>query len=396
MSRFYSYLHSAVTMLEEYTGAEPFATFSKKYFARFKKFGSRDRKLISHLCYCYFRTGKSLRALSVEDRLTTGLFFCSDAPNEMLETYRPEWNRETHLSLEEKFHLCGLDAKADAVFPWPDELSEGMDKELFTASFFQQPSLFIRIRPGKKDKVMAQLKQAAISFDLIRENAIALKPGTNIDGLLAVNTDVVIQDLSSQRVGELMTLAEKQDTTPFTVWDCCAASGGKSLLAYDLLRSAELTVSDIRESVLMNLKKRFAEAGIRKYQLFATDLSSGDTFRPPPALQGKHPFDLVLADVPCSGSGTWSRTPEQLFYFEKERINAYAALQQKILSRVVPFVKPGGYLLYSTCSVFHGENERILSFLKAQFHLRVVKMELLKGYSEKADTMFAALLQRSE
>jgi 16S rRNA (cytosine967-C5)-methyltransferase len=256
--------------------------------------------------------------------------------------------------------------------------------------------LYIRIRPGKKDKVMAQLKQADISFDLIRENAIALKPGTNIDGLLAVNTDVVIQDLSSQRVGELMTLAEKPDHTPFTVWDCCAASGGKSMLAYDLLKNTELTVSDIRESVLVNLKKRFAEAGIRKYQLFAADLTSGDTFRTPPALAGKPQFDMVVADVPCSGSGTWSRTPEQLFYFTKERIVTYSALQKKIVSRVLPFVKPGGYFLYSTCSVFQQENEDIIAFLKEQFHLRVVKMELLKGYSDKADTMFAALLQRSE
>jgi 16S rRNA (cytosine967-C5)-methyltransferase len=113
---------------------------------------------------------------------------------------------------------------------------------------------------------------------------------------------------------------------------------------------------------------------------------------PPGGIPG--PFDLVICDVPCTGSGTWGRTPEQLFYFNPAEIAQYAALQKKILSGVIPQLKAGAYLLYSTCSVFTKENEEAAGFLKQQFHLRLVKMELLEGYHRKADTMFAALLQK--
>jgi 16S rRNA (cytosine967-C5)-methyltransferase len=57
-------------------------------------------------------------------------------------------------------------------------------------------------------------------------------------------------------------------------------------------------------------------------------------------------------------------------------------------------LEPGGYLLYITCSVFKKENEEAVNFVKEKFHLQLVKMELQKGYDKKADTMFAALLQK--
>ena len=74
MSRYHSYLNTAVTILTNYKGEEPFAGYIKKFFAANKKYGSKDRKSISHLCYCYFRTGKALPKLSVEDRIVAGLF----------------------------------------------------------------------------------------------------------------------------------------------------------------------------------------------------------------------------------------------------------------------------------------------------------------------------------
>jgi len=60
MSRYFSYLNSTKGILSAYNGEEPFASFIKKYFAVHKKFGSRDRKQISHLCYCYFRLGNAM------------------------------------------------------------------------------------------------------------------------------------------------------------------------------------------------------------------------------------------------------------------------------------------------------------------------------------------------
>jgi 16S rRNA (cytosine967-C5)-methyltransferase len=72
----------------------------------------------------------------------------------------------------------------------------------------------------------------------------------------------------------------------------------------------------------------------------------------------------------------------------------YAALQKKIVTNALTRLRPGGYFLNITCSVFKKENEETVEFLKEKFHLQLMKMEYLKGYDKKADTMFAALLQQ--
>lgn len=177
------------------------------------------------------------------------------------------------------------------------------------------------------------------------------------------------------------------------LWDCCAGSGGKSIMAYDHNPSIELAVSDVRKSILANLESRFKTAGIRKYKSFKADLAHSPLSIPHPIAIGSS-FDFIIADVPCSGSGTWGRTPEQLSFFDKKEIESYSRLQKRIVDNIVPHLDPGGHLLYITCSVFKKENEEVVEYIKQKFHLEVKKMELLKGYEIKADSMFAALLQK--
>ena len=83
MSRYHSYLNSAKEILSAYKGEQPFGFFLKDFFARYKKYGSKDRKQISHLCYCYFRLGKAAMGLPVEERILMGLFLCSNESNEI-------------------------------------------------------------------------------------------------------------------------------------------------------------------------------------------------------------------------------------------------------------------------------------------------------------------------
>ena len=174
---------------------------------------------------------------------------------------------------------------------------------------------------------------------------------------------------------------------PFSVWDCCAASGGKSILAVDILPNIQLTVSDIRPAILHNLQKRFAEAGIRQYRAVVSDLSANKA-------AFHNSFQLVICDVPCSGSGTWGRTPEQLCFFEESQIKTYHQLQQKIVSNAIAGLQDKGYFLYITCSVFAAENENMVHFIMEKFGLQLLHAELLKGWENKADSMFAALLQK--
>ena len=385
-------MNSAATILHAYKGEQPFNLFLKSFFNRYKKFGSRDRKQISQLCYSYFRLGHALQELPTDERILTGLFLCEMHSQEILEELKPEWNELIALSAEEKSEVLNFSTRE--IFPWLEELSSKVDLIEFCNSFLIQPDLFLRLRPGMEGRVKQKLHEAGIIFNEINHSCLALENSVQVDKLITLDEEAVIQDYNSQRVGEFLKPVQystKDSSSQLTVYDCCAASGGKSILAYDVLSPMQLTVSDIRESIISNLKRRFELTGIKKYQAFVQDLTSSNKN---PMIKNENIFDLVIADAPCSGSGTWSRTPEQLYYFHKEKIDYYSNLQKSILENVVPLVRKGGYLLYITCSVFKKENEDVIEYLETDLNLKVQKVELLKGYDKKADTLFAALLQR--
>lgn len=386
MSIVQSHLNSAVAIIEQYRGEEPLASFLRKYFSRYKKYGSKDRKQITHLCYCYFRLGKALMNIPTSQRIVAALFLCSSTPDLLLDTLKPEWSDKVLLPVEEKWAIAEGKDMMSNIFPWSELLSAGLDHLQFCKSLLIQPDLFLRIRPGKTEQVQLKLQQAGIIFSRPNATCIALDNRTKIDELIILDKEAVVQDYNSQKVGDFLSLLPVQNKR--RVWDCCAASGGKSIMAVDMLGDIKLTVSDIRESILINLRKRFATAGIKEYSSFVADLS---VKRLP---ESDDKFDLVIADVPCSGSGTWGRTPEQLFYFKEEMIEQYARLQKQIMSNVLHHVSPGGYILYITCSVFKAENEEVVNWYLKQNQLNLIKMELLQGYSFKADTMFAALMQK--
>jgi 16S rRNA (cytosine967-C5)-methyltransferase len=391
VSRYHSYLNSAVSILKTYRGDEPFASFLKKYFAANKKFGSKDRKQVSNLCYCFFRLGKAVMNVSLEEKILTALFLCSDQSNEILEALKPEWNKKINLTNQKKLLIinppagrAGYSLLITDVFPWKEELSAEIDYEEFSKSFFIQPDLFLRLRPGKENAVKLKLLDAGIQFRSLSSTCLSLSNASKIDSILEPDKEAVIQDYSSQQTGGFIKSAIVNPKLKINLWDCCAGSGGKSLMAYDSNTKIDLTVSDVRESILANLKKRFETAGIKKYEAFVADLTGN---RQP--VTGS--YDLIIADVPCTGSGTWSRTPEQLYFFDEKKIREYSVLQRKIVSNVIPHLKPGGCFIYLTCSVFRRENEEMVEFIRQNFQLALKQTEILKGYDKKADSMFVAV-----
>ncbi len=388
--RYHSYLNSAKTIIDSYRGDVPFAAFLKKYFNAHKKYGGKDRKQIAALCYNFYRLGKALPQLPVEEKIIVAVFLCEEKSNEFLQFHKPEWNEIITKPLAEKITIAGF--AAEDVFPWAEELSSGIDAELFRHSFFKQPDLFLRIRPGNKETVVKKLQDAGIGFVMINDNCIALPNSTKIDNLLETDKEVVVQDFNSQQVLDFFKDEARHIVDPVSVWDCCAASGGKSILAYDTFYGKiDLTVSDIRESILSNLKNRFETAGIKNYRSFIADLTETDTPQGPADQLPTPDAQLIICDAPCTGSGTWSRTPEQLYYLKRKTIDVYVAMQQQIVSNVIPHLQTGGLFIYITCSVFKNENEDMVSFITKKFHLQLLQMELLKGYDKKADSMFVAV-----
>lgn len=384
MSRFYSHINTAKTILSIYNGNVPFAIFLKQFFAKEKKYGSRDRKIISSLCYNCFRTGSALSEKPADERLLISMFLCSNSQNQVLENVKPEWNEKVTLPLAEKIEITGIDLKK--IFTFSEELSAGADAGDFNVSFLIQPRLFARLRPAKHEKVKQKLTAAQINFTEVNDTCLAFANSTRLEDVIDIDKEAVIQDLNSQRTGEFISAVVLPEKA--SVWDCCAASGGKSILAHDLIENLQLTVSDVRESIIQNLEKRFKKADIKDYSLFVADLVDYKNLHE--KLRDKK-FDLIICDAPCSGSGTWSRTPEQLTFFNKKDILKYSILQRNICANTIPFLKKGGYFLYITCSVFKKENEEIVGFIQQQTSLSLVKSELLTGYHLQADTMFAAL-----
>lgn len=387
MSRLHSHISSAVTVIKKYDGTQPFSDHLKGFFSREKKYGSRDRKSIAELSYAYFRTGRAMQHEPTEKKILAGLFLLENSSNEFLQQIEPGWNDKVGLSLPEKLSLLGINESA--IFTFSNELPGEIDPVLFARSFLRQPRLFLRARPGKHATVLQKLNDAGVPFETLGADCISLPNASKIDAILKINNEVLIQDMNSQKVLDFITATPSynKEKKP-DAWDCCAASGGKSILLYDRLRGeVRLTVSDIREGILVNLKKRLADAGISINKSFVADLS-----KPVKTEYGK--FDIILCDAPCTGSGTWSRTPEQLYYFNSKKVDEYALLQKNIISNTLPSLAEGGLFFYITCSVFKKENEAQVKFIQEQPGIQLLKWEYLQGYEDFADTMFVSVFTK--
>ncbi|MDP4149442.1 MAG: Fmu (Sun) domain-containing protein [Bacteroidota bacterium] len=386
-------LRYAVRIIAAYHGEIPLQGWLKSFFREHKQMGSHDRRVVADLVYGFYRLGHALPDAPVQERLLAGLFLCHDFSCDLLGYFKPEWNGHSASAMEEKLSLCraaGLDLRIADIFPWKEELSEGVDHHAFCMSFLRRPDLFLRIRPGYETIVPGKIGPSGLFMPPF---SMRLPNGFRVEDLLTPDKEVVVQDLSSQRIAPFIQEAFSHTDPRHTpaVWDACAGSGGKSLLVHDLFPDAEITVSDIRESILHNLRGRFRTAGMTRYRAFIADLAS--TTAEKTRSSGIHgPYDLVIADVPCSGSGTWSRTPEELYFFKPEKIGTYRHRQEKIAANVLEHLGRNGHLIYCTCSVFKKENEDMSDWITRSFGGNIHRQELIKGYGEGADSMFAARL----
>ncbi len=381
-------LRTFMRVFDKFPADKPLAKFLPEFFKRNKQMGSNDRRSASRLLYNYFRLGRAVADKPIEQRLFLAEFFCTSVDNPFLHHFRPDLNEKIYLSPDEKISYASLNEglEMNEIFPFTEHLSDGIDKEAFLRSFFVQPDLFIRIHPQAISWVLKTLEESNVDFRLIAEHTVALPNGTNLNTLFPDNSFPVkpyeVQDLSSQKTSVYFKPNRYEHW-----WDACAASGGKSLLLFSEQPDIKLLVSDIRESVLDNLDERFIAAGLRTYQKKLIDLTKNAD----PEIH-HYEFDGIILDAPCTGSGTWGRTPEMISQFEEYKIRGFQNLQMTIAANVIRYLKQGKPLIYITCSVFRQENEEIISWLQKSHGMQLEGYELIKGYENKADTMFVARL----
>ena len=155
-----------------------------------------------------------------------------------------------------------------------------------------------------------------------------------------------IQDEASQLVASLITPKPGEH-----VLDYCAGAGGKTLgFAHQMENMGQVYLHDIRPHVLEQARKRLKRAGIQNCQF----LPAGHV-----ALEKlKKRMDWVLVDVPCSGTGTLRRNPDQKWKFSLALLNRLVGQQRMIFEKALSFLKPGGKIVYATCSILPAENEK--------------------------------------
>jgi len=374
-------------ILGDYPAETPLGKFLPGFYRQNKQMGSTDRKVANRLIYNYFRLGKALFNAPTEDRLMVAEFLCNTHTNSFLQHFKPEWALCVGFDIDEKLKLVKTahpDFKLVDVFPWSADISKDIDKDAFLKSFFVQPDLFIRVRKEFDTLVKGTLAKADITYKDEGNGCLSLPNGTRLENIFANQHWYEVQDLSSQQTAQYFKPNRWE-----AWWDACAASGGKSLLLHEQQPDMKLVVSDIRESILANLDERFREAGLIKYQKKLLDLTKNVD----PELHD-YAFDGIILDAPCSGSGTWGRTPEMISQFQSPKIEFFQRLQRMIAANVVKYLKPGKPLIYITCSAFKAENEDAVDFMVKELGMKVDAQTVLKGYENKADTMFVCRLVR--
>lgn len=376
------HLRSFEKALNSYNYDEPLSRFLTRFFKENKQMGSSDRRMTSRFCYNYFRLGNSLKEYNNTERLVFAEYLCT-TDSSLVGLLNPALAASLSLDLKAKIAILTTEYNfsLEEVFPLTDEFSTDVAKGDFLESHFIQPDLFIRIRRGKEEVVKSAFENNDVVFTSLGAHTLALPNGTNLQKVLNLEGMYEVQDLSSQKTIEFIHPLANGNW-----WDACAASGGKALMVLDKFPETNLLVSDIRMSILRNLEDRFGKAEIRTaYRKKIIDLSqSADN------ILHAEEFDGILLDVPCSGSGTWGRTPEMIQQFGLEKLQSYSELQKTIATNAIPYLKKGASLVYITCSIYKQENEDVVQYIVDNFQLKLDKMELIKGYDNKADSMFAA------
>jgi len=335
-----------------------------RFFSERRFLGSRDRRFLSEAFFSCFRwlgwtrlTTDRLEAAAV---LAWSLDHTEAHPAiEILhrEASLPTLPPLAGLSLEQKAEaltvLFGKPLAPEQLVPEWTRAALNLDEagfRLFLNTIQSRPPVWLRIRPGKREQVLAALRELEFEHqphpDLL--HAVALPGGTTLNRLeAAVGRSYEVQDIASQAVGLLCA------PQPSEQWlDACAGAGGKSLHLADLLQQqGRINATDLRGEPLNELKKRARRNGVRCIETQQRDAGKTDW-------RGLL-WDGVLVDAPCSGLGTWNRNPDMRWRTEADTMKSKSQLQLKLLDNAARAVQPGGRLLYSVCTLSHAETETV-------------------------------------
>jgi len=366
----YIFYQNCATLLFEYDGGTPFHLYLKSCFKENKNWGSTDRKRYRSACYYFWRNAFGVSRQSPEIILNwLQTHFTPEMENmESNSNYNPYQSLDQYLS---------QNITTDLLTPW----------------FIKEPLVWLSNGNITLKGLQGQLIKAGITIEQTHGNAIAVSGQVNLNPWVD-NGNAYIQDISSQTAMDWTT----QPMAAYChansdVWDCCSGAGGKSISLLKQFPTTKLTCSDVRSNILENLKQRFQLLGLKQPNVFIAPLNGyNDSLN---SKDSSLTYNVILADVPCSGSGTWRRNPENLHYFDPQTIEQFADRQLSIIQNVLPSLTVGGYLVYLTCSVFAAENENnIKQIMQSNDNLQLVSEEFCGGIDLQGDFIYRSVLQK--
>lgn len=344
--------HHLLKLLEFYdTQHLPLDLFISKYFRANKALGSKDRAMITEAIYGMVRWQGLLDFLSgnpISWEKRYGIF----------KNFRPE-EFLTQSDIPQHVRLSFPKVLYELIVE-----SHGPDKAqaLCRASNHPAPTT-VRINPLKttrEDMLARWGKTYAVYPCEFAKHGIVFSKKINFFELSEFKEGLFeVQDEGSQLLANLMQVKPGQQ-----VMDYCAGSGGKTLaFAHRLQGTGQIYLHDIRPHILMEGKKRLRRAGIQNAQ--TVELNN------PKLKRLKRKMDWILVDAPCTGTGTMRRNPDMKWKFTADTLSRLSGQQRMIFEKALSYLRPGGRIVYGTCSILCQENERQLEHFMKTYKLEM-------------------------
>ena len=368
---------------------------------RDKRWGSRDRGFVAETTYDIVRW----KRLYAEIAEVKEPFSRDDAWRlfAVWATLRgiklPDWkyfeNTPTRKIKGRFDEACKIRKIKESIPDWIDalgikELGESVwSKEL--AKQNEQADVILRVNTLKTTKTELQLKLGAEHIETVEikgyPNALKLVERANVFKTEAFKMGwFEVQDASSQLVADFLEVAPGMK-----VVDVCAGAGGKTLHLSALMQNkGSLIAMDIYESKLKKLKVRAKRNGAHNIDLRLINSTK-------PIKKLKEKADRLLIDAPCSGLGVLRRNPDSKWKLKPEFLDKIKKTQQHILQDYSKILKPGGKMVYATCSVLPSENqEQINKFIatKEGRKFKLIKEKKIFAHKSGYDGFYMALLEK--
>ncbi len=336
----------------------PLDVFLRNYFRQHTAVGSKDRKEICEAIYAMIRWLALIDYICKKNQIS-----------ERSLTWEMRFHTYATMSLKDYLYDASIPAHIRCSFPktfyqlLADSLGEEKAFKFCISSNEPAPTTVrANLLKTNRETLLKQWKgQHKVSACKYASTAIRFEEKINFFGSPEFKEGLFeVQDEASQLIADLVAVKPGD-----RFLDYCAGSGGKSLaIAPKLEGKGQLFLHDIRPLALQEAKKRLKRAGIQNAQPLPADSPNKKLI--------KERMDWILVDAPCTGTGTLRRNPDMKWKFDKQLLDRLVQEQRQIFKEALAYLKPGGRIVYATCSVLPQENLSQAAYFLENFSLEQI------------------------